>query len=1074
MDSDSNHKRPFPHNSSPISASVVFNHFELPLFSATENGVVSICKSMRLHADQPYSIGRKSRDCEFIFNDRRVSKRHCQILFDGSLRKLYILSGVLSHTDSTVNSKFRIVHEFRKRVMVSRGSEGFPFLEASNGVFVNGVEIRKGMAVELYEGDRVSLVCGNQNCLCGIRNRIGFVVERIVVENCHGDDDEDDEIDRLTFSGHSQSGKRSKRVFAVKANDSKFDGVVGRARFLVDRCRDILLSDDPLSCILPSDLDLQCGYKRAIGTELAQKVVEDNGIDIVQSSSALLCESKGMDLEENGVNFCPKGNLDVDCGNNVNAFADKNLNLVVSDSIEKDNVSSDGNNVQGGNGCNFYPPPGKNFYLNRLEFMNHDLSGLDKSISLNELIHPIESATRMFIATFTSDIPWWSCLARFLTYCKIPLHLPVTIACQNTEKCWSSKPDERVSVPYHNYPNLVVVHPPFPETIAFGKDRKGHGIACHHPKLIVLQREDSIRVVITSSNLVEKQWNNVTNTIWWQDFPRAILVDFASLFPKIYDDQIHRDSKCDFAAQLAGFMASLVIDVPSQAHWITQLTKYDFGGATGHLVASVPGVHLNRTSVLSESYQSSSFLGSVVASVVGLSHLFRTVADSNGAGLKSLAAILGKSCNNAYGRFKIVLRRNHNVPADENAVSVLVPKSDQTSEGDYVQLGFLPRNVAKWVSPLWDAGFFAFSGYVCPKEALAAALGENCQKVQLMLNVSEGHHFQDMSKMMQSEQIAAFCSLIALMQRHYGLWRLQEVLNQYRWPESLKSEIVYGASSIGSVNSKFLAAFSAAAGKKSLQHFVSEESDPEWGCWNAREELKNPSVKIIFPTIQRVKNAYNGILPSRRILCFSERTWQRLKTLDVLHDAIPHSHERVGHPMHTKVVRRCFWSRKGTPSFGWVYCGSHDFSAAAWGRQISNPSGTKTDGPHKGDPSVNSGLHICNYELGIIFTFPPKENNDFTKAKSTKLDDIILPFVVPAPKYGSQDRPATKLAMREAMTELAEREGEKQAEEEMMEEILEEEEEIEEINCVGEEKEEEKAYADILWSQVDSSHSQDS
>jgi len=98
----------------------------------------------------------------------------------------------------------------------------------------------------------------------------------------------------------------------------------------------------------------------------------------------------------------------------------------------------------------------------------------------------------------------------------------------------------------------------------------------------------------------------VTNTIWWQDFPRAILVDYASLFQKIDDDEIHRNSKCDFAAQLAGFMASLVIDVPSQAHWITQLTKYDFGNATGHLVASVPGIHLNRTSVLLESYQSSS------------------------------------------------------------------------------------------------------------------------------------------------------------------------------------------------------------------------------------------------------------------------------------------------------------------------------------------------------------------------------------------------------------------------------------------------------------------------------------
>ncbi|CAK8579070.1 unnamed protein product [Lathyrus sativus] len=1055
FDSNLTRKRPFPHNP---SAYVVLNHFDVPLFSTTENGVVSRCNSMLLHADQPYLIGRKPRDCQFVFNDRRVSKRHCQIFFDASLRKLYILSGVLAHADC---SEFRLVHEFRKRVMVlSRGSEYFPFLEASNGVFVNGVEIRKGMAVELMEGDRVSLVCGNMSGSCGIGNRIGFVVERIAVESCDGDGY--GEFDRLTFSGHSQSGKRSKRVFAVKANDSKFEGVFGRARFLVDRCRDILLSDDPLSCIKRSVSDLQCGYKRTIGTELAQRVTEDNGIDTVQSSPGVLCESKVMNLEESGEKTCPEGKLGVDC---VNVFCDENSNLIVSDCIEKDNVS-DGNKWQGNDGFNIYPPPGKNFYLNRLEFMNQDSSGADKSISLNELINPIESVTGMFIATFTSDIQW------FLSYCKIPVHLPVTIACQNTERCWSSKPDERVSVPYQNYPNLVVVHPPFPETIAFDKDRNRHGIACHHPKLIVLQRDDSIRVVITSANLVEKQWISVTNTIWWQDFPRAILVDFASLFPKI-DDEIHRDSKCDFAAQLAGFMASLVIDIPSQAHWITQLTKYDFGSATGHLVASVPGIHLNRTSVLAESFRSSSlntkFLGSVVASVVGLSHLFRTVADSNGAGLKALAAVLGKSCKNAHGRFEIVLRRNPNVPADENAVSVLVPKSDQTSEGDFVQLGFLPRNVVKWVSPLWDAGFLAFSGYVYPKEALAAASGENCQKVQLILNVSEGHHFRDMSKMMQSEQIAAFCSLIASIQRHYGLWRIREVLNQYRWPESLESEIVYGASSIGSVSSKFLAAFSAAAGKKSLQHFDSEESDPEWGCWNAREELKNPSIKIIFPTIERVKNAYNGIMPSRRILCFSEKTWQRLKTLDVLHDAIPHPHERVGHPMHTKVVRRCFWSRKDAPSIGWVYCGSHNFSAAAWGRQISNPFGTKADGPHKGDLSMSSGLHICNYELGIIFTFPPTENNDCHKAKSTKLGDIVLPFVVPAPKYGSLDRPATKLAMREAMTELAEREEEKQAEEEMMEEIIEEEEEIEEINCVGEEKEEEKEYAEILWSQVDSS-----
>ena len=48
-------------------------------------------------------------------------------------------------------------------------------------------------------------------------------------------------------------------------------------------------------------------------------------------------------------------------------------------------------------------------------------------------------------------------------------------------------------------------YPRFPEEIAFGKDRKKQGVACHHPKLIVLQREDSMRVVVTSANLVPRQ-----------------------------------------------------------------------------------------------------------------------------------------------------------------------------------------------------------------------------------------------------------------------------------------------------------------------------------------------------------------------------------------------------------------------------------------------------------------------------------------------------------------------------------------------------------------------------------------
>lgn len=52
-----------------------------------------------------------------------------------------------------------------------------------------------------------------------------------------------------------------------------------------------------------------------------------------------------------------------------------------------------------------------------------------------------------------------------------------------------------------------------------------------------------------------------------------------------------------------------------------------------------------------------------------------------------------------------------------------------------IQVGFLPRTVAKWVSPLWDGGFFRFSGHIYPKEVLAAALGGVTKEVPLILHV---------------------------------------------------------------------------------------------------------------------------------------------------------------------------------------------------------------------------------------------------------------------------------------------------------------------------------------------------
>lgn len=100
------------------------------------------------------------------------------------------------------------------------------------------------------------------------------------------------------------------------------------------------------------------------------------------------------------------------------------------------------------------------------------------------------------------------------------------------------------------------------------------------------------------------------------------------------------------------------------------------------------------------------------------------------------------------------------------------------------------------------------------------------------------------------------------------------------------------------------------------------------------------------------------------------------------------------------------------------------------------------------------------------------EKQSSTGNNTSNLDDIVLPFVVPAPKYRPKDRPATAQAMREALTELYEQQRSIIVEpaEEMME-IPDEEEELEATDYVGEEKEEEKAYADKLWSEVDSSQS---
>ncbi|XP_028100029.1 uncharacterized protein LOC114299472 [Camellia sinensis] len=136
------------------TASMHIQPLGLPLVSTTQT---SSSESINLEPYRPYTIGRAHRHCDFVFEDRRVSKKHFQILFDALNRKICISDGVFWS-----------------------GCGGFSRVRVSmNGVFVNGVRIVGGEVAELGAGNEVSLVCGNEG-VCSLGVRIAFVVQRTV------------------------------------------------------------------------------------------------------------------------------------------------------------------------------------------------------------------------------------------------------------------------------------------------------------------------------------------------------------------------------------------------------------------------------------------------------------------------------------------------------------------------------------------------------------------------------------------------------------------------------------------------------------------------------------------------------------------------------------------------------------------------------------------------------------------------------------------------------------------------------------------------------------------------------
>ncbi|CAK9254243.1 unnamed protein product [Sphagnum jensenii] len=1085
------------------------------------------CQRLELRPGKFYTIGRSRSSCDVIFHDNRVSRQHCQVFLEPGSQKLYLLDGAPSRL------RTKRLQESRSDDKSSSSKRVKPSL---NGIFLNGQRVEDGACKVLAPGDEVSLVACTK-CAQAVDPdfgaAVGFLVkvvpeyERQAVQNSLHlpPNNRKTENNSQLITKSSEEGDKP-AIFPAFGPQTTCEPILGKLQ-----STSILLSEASNPSLRP----LAGGvFEECLPGLLGEKgdlLLGNLGVEALTANSLVNIRGQAPEDLPELLDISTQKRCSESTGNGL-ASEDKSRSismethtLALETLLYKDaelTVSSISVSkrraIEARSGIlakslftRLCPDIGKGpgfrgFCLNRLE----DSEGTDEGVSLQELLAPLKDLVAIFAATFSGDILW------FLTSNNLPADLPVTVACHDYERCWSTSEKDRTASPYPQWPNLTIVYPPFPDICAFSsKSKEGlrRGIGCHHPKLFLLRFQDKLRVVISSANLNQRQWLRTTNTVWWRDFPQLKIRNYHALFHSSgvsKGDSVPSSTAGDFGAQLAYFVSCLLVDVPAMAHWVVGLAQYDFSGAEASLVVSIPGVHgslcssVHQNSMENLELGTSShslprkLLGIVSSTVVGITFRFCAAADPNGSRVRALAKLLNSIDPDEDGMIVVLLRRAKNVPADCNAVSVVVnvrrdSNSPSSSQDQCIQLGFLPRNMAKSVAPLCDGGLFAFIARIWPKEALSVASGFSESYVRLNLYIYEGPRFHELSTAPPtSEQAIAVSGLLSMLQYALGLHRLEQVLSRYKWPNSAETDFIFGSSSIGtSLDAPFLAAFSAAAGHRAIASSASDDSDSQWGCWTAEHEAENPSIGVVFPTIDRAKAAKDGVLSHYGLLCFAEKTWERLKPAKLLHDAVPSSASRDGIPMHSKVAIRRFQHHPSEASFGWVYCGSHNFSPAAWGRPLARA-------PANTIPVVGTALHISNYELGLIFVEPPPRsdfssdtndsNSQVQVSKPVKGSEVIgldrfqLPFVMPPPRYQASDQPATGRAMYGILLELQNQcntlEEVVDLEERLVEGEVEsgESEHIEDAEMVGKVEDvtvgqikasqSEQQYAEALWSQM--------
>eukprot|EP00250_Pteridium_aquilinum_P028390 c37078_g1_i1 orf=1-1671(-) len=134
-----------------------------------------LCSRVSITPGTTLTIGRSKKVCDVIFEDSRVSRKHCQLHLLSQSNSLVLLDGTMTHSTSM---EAHLGSQFDENVFNSILASG-PWKPSLNGIFVNGCAFSDRMMI-LMPGDEVSLVGpteGGRGLDFDCPAAVGFAVE---------------------------------------------------------------------------------------------------------------------------------------------------------------------------------------------------------------------------------------------------------------------------------------------------------------------------------------------------------------------------------------------------------------------------------------------------------------------------------------------------------------------------------------------------------------------------------------------------------------------------------------------------------------------------------------------------------------------------------------------------------------------------------------------------------------------------------------------------------------------------------------------------------------------------------